>query len=67
MINGINIGHAKESVDAVSDAILKILGSGQEQLTIRTALNVLSHTLNISGTMVSNNVIKMTDDDHETD
>ena len=54
MENGISVGYEKESIEVLRGIILSILGSGQEQETLRKALDVLSSLASINDVYISN-------------
>lgn len=54
---GIQIGTSKETVSETGKIILEILLSGQDQETIRLALNTLIEISQVKNAQVSNNVL----------
>jgi len=48
------IGPSGEAVATVIDSIMQILGSGQEQETIREALDTLATTCSVNNTTITN-------------
>ena len=56
---GIFVGAHPDSVKAVGEQVLAILACGQEQETIRVALNALTESVSVDNARVSDCVITM--------
>ena len=54
METGISIGTRAESIEALSCAIMNILGSGQEQGTLVAALEALTNGVSVNHATLSN-------------
>ena len=59
MNTGIRIGHDKAELKDKGDAILKILGCGAEQKTIRKALDAFVAVSEIKNVTISDNTVTM--------
>ena len=63
----IKIAIEKDAVLTVTESIMKILNTGQEQETLRKALDAFTQATRITNTTIAGNVLKVVANDEESE